>query len=197
MKIRRRVIGAVVAAVAAFAAVPASAKDVWKLGTAAQPGSVLHDIVMKFINDFNAAAGNEAMIEFQFIGNEQEMWQQVVRGRVQFGASSYAAGAVTMPEGAVMNTPYLWKNDEERTWVTDNYVVPLTKTTREGHRAAADRRRRLERRGLHLGLPDARHQGEEDPGLADPRPRTSSSRWARTVSSCRCPNSGRVCRVGS
>ncbi len=127
MKIRRRLIAAASDAAAAIAAGPAAAKDVWKLGTAAQPGSVLYDIVMKFINDFNAAAGNEASIEYQFIGNEQEMWQQVVRGRVQLGASSYAAGAVVMPEGAVMNTPYLWKNDEERAWVTDNYAVPVTK----------------------------------------------------------------------
>jgi hypothetical protein len=31
----------------------AHAQEVWKLGTAAQPGTVLYDIVMKFINDFN------------------------------------------------------------------------------------------------------------------------------------------------
>ena len=35
--------------VTAFAATTASAQESWKLGTAAQPGSVLYDIVMKFI----------------------------------------------------------------------------------------------------------------------------------------------------
>lgn len=113
------------ATVAALAAAPAAAKEVWKLGTAAVPGSVLYDIVMKFIDDFNKASPGDVVIEYQFIGNEQEMWQQVVRGRIQLGASSFAAGAITVPEGAVFNMPYLWKNDEERAFVTDNYGVPL------------------------------------------------------------------------
>jgi TRAP-type C4-dicarboxylate transport system substrate-binding protein len=105
----------------------AQAKETWKLGSAAQPGTVLYDIVLKFINDFNAAAGPEMALEYQFTGNEQELFQQVVRGRLQLGASSFAGGAITVPEGAVFNTPYLWKNDEERAWVTDNYGVPVAK----------------------------------------------------------------------
>jgi len=44
--------------------VPAAAQEVWKLGTAANPGTVLYDIVMKFINDFNAAAGGELKLEY-------------------------------------------------------------------------------------------------------------------------------------
>lgn len=116
---------ALVAATVALAAAPAAAKEVWKLGTAAVPGSVLYDIVMKFVNDFNAASPGDVVIEYQFIGNEQEMFQQVVRGRIHMGASSFAAGTTTVPEGAVFNMPYLWKNDEERAYVTDNYGVPL------------------------------------------------------------------------
>lgn len=105
----------------------AHAQEVWKLGTAAQPGTVLYDIVMKFINDFNAVSGAELKMEFQHVGNEQEMHQQVVRGRLQAGASSFAGGAIIVPEGAVFQTPYLWKNNEERTWVTDNFGVPIAK----------------------------------------------------------------------
>jgi TRAP-type transport system periplasmic protein len=112
---------------AAGLAVPAAAQESWKLGTAAMPGSVLYDIVMKFINDFNAAAGSELKLEYQHVGNEQEMHQQVVRGRLQAGASSFAGGAIIVPEGTVFNTPYLWKNDEERAWVTDNYGLPVAK----------------------------------------------------------------------
>ena len=44
---------------AAGISTPASAQEVWKLGTAAMQGTVLYDIVMKIINDFNAAAGGE------------------------------------------------------------------------------------------------------------------------------------------
>ncbi len=105
----------------------AVAQETWKLGTAAQPGSVLYDIVMKFINDFNAAAAGEAKLEYLLIGNEQEMHQQAVRGRIAMGASSFAGGAILVPEGAVFNTPYLWKNDAERAWVTDNHGVPVIK----------------------------------------------------------------------
>lgn len=116
-----------VATTAALAHLPAAAQEVWKLGTAAQPGTVLYDIVMKFVNDFNAASGNELKLEYLLIGNEQEMHQQVVRGRVQMGASSFAGGSILVPEGAVFNTPYLWKNDEERAWVTDNHGLPVAK----------------------------------------------------------------------
>ncbi len=105
----------------------AHAQEVWKLGTAAQPGTVLYDIVMKFINDFNAAAGPELKMEYQLVGNEQEMHQQVVRGRLQAGASSFAGGAIVVPEGAVFQTPYLWRNNEERMWVIDNFGVPIAK----------------------------------------------------------------------
>ena len=112
---------------AAATALPAAAQEVWKLGTAAMPGTVLYDIVMKFINDFNAAAGGELKIEYLQVANEQEMHQQVVRGRLQLGASSFAGGAIIVPEGAVFNTPYLWKNDAERAWVTDNHGLPVIK----------------------------------------------------------------------
>lgn len=113
--------------VAAGLAAPAAAQETWKLGTAAMPGTVLYDIVMKFINDFNASSGNELKLEYQHVGNEQEMHQQVVRGRLQMGASSFAGGAIIVPEGTVFNTPYLWKNDEERAWVTDHHGLPVVK----------------------------------------------------------------------
>lgn len=124
---KRWIMAAGVAASATLAQLPAAAQEVWKLGTAAQPGSVLYDIVMKFVNDFNAAAAGEAKLEYLLIGNEQEMHQQAVRGRIQMGASSFAGGAILVPEGTVFNTPYLWKNDAERAWVTDNHGVPVMK----------------------------------------------------------------------
>lgn len=125
--LRRWMLTAGLSLLASLAVTPASAQETWKLGTAAQPGSVLYDIVMKFINDFNAASGNDLKLEYQLIGNEQEMHQQVVRGRIQMGASSFAGGSILVPEGAVFNTPYLWKNDEERAWVTDNHGLPVAK----------------------------------------------------------------------
>ena len=125
--IRKWMLTAGLSLMTALAAAPAAAQETWKLGTAAQPGSVLYDIVMKFINDFNAVSGNDLKLEYHLIGNEQEMHQQVVRGRIQAGASSFAGGSILVPEGAVFNTPYLWRNDEERAWVTDNHGLPVAK----------------------------------------------------------------------
>lgn len=125
--LKRWLMAAGVTMATALAQAPAAAQEVWRLGTAAQPGSVLYDIVMKFINDFNAAAGGEAKLEYLLVGNEQEMHQQAVRGRIQMGASSFAGGAILVPEGTVFNTPYLWKNDAERAWVTDNHGLPVIK----------------------------------------------------------------------
>lgn len=105
----------------------AQAKETWKFASAAQPGTVLFDIIQKFLKDFNDAAGGELALEYQHVPNEQEMFQQVVRGRLQMGGSSFAGGSITVPEGAVGNVPYLWKNDQERMWVTDNYAVPIAK----------------------------------------------------------------------
>ena len=128
MKLFRRLLLTSAMCIAALGvSAPAAAQEVWKLGTAAMPGTVLYDIVMKFINDFNATAGSELKLEYQQVGNEQEMHQQVVRGRLQLGASSFAGGAIIVPEGTVFNTPYLWKNDAERAWVTDNHGVPVIK----------------------------------------------------------------------
>lgn len=112
---------------AAIAPMQSQAKEVWKYGSAAQPGTVLYDIIQKFIKDFNTAAAGEIEIEYLTIGNEQEMYQQVIRGRIAMGGSSFAGGAIAVPEGAVMNTPYLWKNDQERHWVTDNHAVPIAR----------------------------------------------------------------------
>ncbi len=128
MKLFRRMMLAAATSVALLGlSAPAAAQETWKLGTAAMPGTVLYDIVMKFINDFNAAAAGELKLEYQQVANEQEMHQQVVRGRLQLGASSFAGGAIIVPEGAVFNTPYLWRNDAERAWVTDNHGVPVIK----------------------------------------------------------------------
>jgi TRAP-type C4-dicarboxylate transport system substrate-binding protein len=103
--LRRWMLTAGLSLLTSLAVTPASAQETWKLGTAAQPGSVLYDIVMKFINDFNAASGNEMKLEYLHVGNEQEMHQQVVRGRIQMGASSFAGGSILVPEARSSTRP--------------------------------------------------------------------------------------------
>ncbi|MFC3226290.1 TRAP transporter substrate-binding protein [Marinibaculum pumilum] len=111
-----------------FASVGGVRAETWRLGTAAQPGSVLYDVIQDFIADFNAAfADDDIAVEFQFIGNEQEMMQQLIRGRVQIGATSFAGSAVAIPENIVTTVPYLWDSDAERIKVMDEYVIPVLK----------------------------------------------------------------------
>lgn len=111
-----------------FGAASAAAQTTWRLGTAAQPGSVLYDVIQQFIGDFNEAfAADGIKMEFQFVGNEQEMMQQLVRGRIHVGATSFAGSAVAVPENIITTVPYLWDSDEERIYIIDNHVVPVLK----------------------------------------------------------------------
>ena len=125
----RKFAGAVcAAAIALGAAGAAQAETVWRFGTAAQPGSVLFDVIQKFVADFNSAFEKDEMkMEYQFIGNEQEMMQQLIRGRVHIGGTSFAGSAVAIPENIVTTVPYLWSSDDERIFVMDNHVIPVLK----------------------------------------------------------------------
>ncbi|MEC9344746.1 MAG: TRAP transporter substrate-binding protein DctP [Pseudomonadota bacterium] len=125
----KKLAGAVcAAAIALGVAGAAQAETVWRFGTAAQPGSVLYDVIQKFLGDFNAEfAKDEIKLEFQFVGNEQEMFQQLTRGRLHIGGTSFAGSSVAIPENIITTLPYLWNSDEERIFITDNYVIPVLK----------------------------------------------------------------------
>ena len=62
-----------------------------------------------------------------FIGSEQEIAQQVVRGRIEVAGISMAGIAPTIPEAGLLTTPYLWVSSAERDFVTDNYALPVLK----------------------------------------------------------------------
>ncbi|QQS13306.1 MAG: TRAP transporter substrate-binding protein DctP [Rhodospirillales bacterium] len=109
-------------------AAPAAAQEPWKLASAAQPGSVLLNILEEVIAVINDNAGGAVKVERQFVGNEQEMFQQLIRGRLQLGGSSPSGAAVAAPDGIVVSLPYLWSSDAERVYVTDKYAVPVMRS---------------------------------------------------------------------
>lgn len=111
--------------VTAGLALPAAAQEPWKMASAAQPGSVLMTLIEEIIATTNANIDGKAVVERQFVGNEQEMWQQLIRGRLQMGASSPSGGAVSVPDALVVSLPYIWSSDAERIYVTDKYALPL------------------------------------------------------------------------
>ncbi len=103
----------------------AQAQEQWKVASAAQPGTVLHAFVETFAKNATANSGGKLVVERQFVASEQELGQQVVRGRLQIASVSFAGMSVLVPEGAVMNVPFLWASKAERDYVTDKFAMPI------------------------------------------------------------------------
>ena len=97
------------------------------------------------------------------------MVQQVVRGRLQMGATSAFGAGVTVPDATVVSLPYVWSSDAERRYVTDKFAFPFMTEAlrRKGPRAAGHPRGGLQRRLLQVRLQHAReHQGRQGARLA-------------------------------
>ncbi len=109
----------------AVAHAPAFAQQNWKMASAAQPGSVLLGHVEENARLIGEATKGEIKVERLFVGSEQEIVQQVVRGRVEMGSVSLAGTSPLIPELAVLNMPYLWRSNAERDFVIDNHAVPI------------------------------------------------------------------------
>lgn len=114
---RRLIVSAAVAA-AMLVAGAAGAQEKWKLASGAQPG-LLRDHHIEVANSLNTSTGGALSTEFQFVGSEQEVVQQVVRGRLEVGVVSMIALASIIPEAAVFVTPYIWASPEEGDYVID------------------------------------------------------------------------------
>ena len=99
----------------------------WKVASAAQPGSVLITFVDELAQKSSADTKGEVKLERLFVGSEQEIVQQVVRGRVEMGSVSYTGAAGLVPEASVLNMPYLWASTAERDFVTDKFALPVMK----------------------------------------------------------------------
>jgi TRAP-type C4-dicarboxylate transport system substrate-binding protein len=105
----------------------AQAQTAIKLASAAQPGSVLIGYVDETVDKINKGSNGTLKAERLFIGSEQEIITQVARGRLEMGSVSYTGASVLIPESALLNMPYLWKNDGERDFVTDKFALPVLK----------------------------------------------------------------------
>lgn len=85
---RRSIIGTLAGVALAAAALPVSAQqqEAWKVGSAAQPGSALMGILEGNIGNWNKAPN--VKVERQFVASEQELAQQVLRGRLPMASIS-------------------------------------------------------------------------------------------------------------
>tara|TARA_R110002020_G_scaffold109430_16_gene253169 strand:- start:35000 stop:35971 length:972 start_codon:yes stop_codon:yes gene_type:complete len=100
------------------------AQDAWKLGSVGAPGSALVEMGDAVAAAMTEAGGDEFSVERQYIGNEQEMVQQVLRGRIQVGATSAQGLGVVVPDQTVLAFPYLWDSIPQRDFVMENHVKP-------------------------------------------------------------------------
>lgn len=116
---------AVGVAISAFAIQTATAQESWKLATVMQHpafGATLDD---EFAASITKSAGGKVVIEHQFVGNEQEMVSQVIRGRLEMGGTSAFGTSVAVPNATVMSVPNIWDSDAQRRFVTDKYAFPI------------------------------------------------------------------------
>ena len=103
----------------------AFAQQDWKIVSAAQPGTPLLGFVEEIVTKVNDGMKGAAKLERIFVGSEQEIAQQIIRGRVPLGGISMAGLAPAVPEAGLLTTPYLWTSNAERDYVTDNHVLPV------------------------------------------------------------------------
>ena len=170
------------------------AQEQWKLGSLMQPpsfGATLDDEVLRAVAK---SSGGKLTAERQFVANEQEMVQQVVRGRLQMGATSAFGAGVTVPDATVVSLPYIWSSDAERRYVTDKFVFPFLERlfADKGLELLAIQRGRLQRRVLQgaCNSPPASRASRRASRRRQHRG-CSGSRWAPTACRFRSANCGR------
>lgn len=119
---------AAITALAALAAAPLHAQQAWKIGTVVAPPSMLGIIVDEGAATIKASTAGRVSAERHQIANEQEITQNLIRGRIEMGYISATGLAVAIPEMGVLNMPYLWTSEKERDYVTDRFVAPFLET---------------------------------------------------------------------
>jgi TRAP-type C4-dicarboxylate transport system substrate-binding protein len=125
---RLKALALAVSAAMALMAGSSIAQEDWKLASAMRAPAAGAAFDQEFADAVVKASNGAGKIEIQFIPNEQEMVQQVLRGRLQFGVTSPLGLAAAMPDMAVFSVPYLWTSRAERDFVYRNHLLePLKK----------------------------------------------------------------------
>jgi TRAP-type C4-dicarboxylate transport system substrate-binding protein len=106
-------------------ATSALGQQAWKVGTVVAPPSMLGILVDEGAASVKNSTGGRVAAERYQSANEQEITQNLIRGRIEMGYISATGMAVAVPEMGVLNTPYLWTSEKERDYVSDNFVAPF------------------------------------------------------------------------
>src|SRR5512139_582937 len=106
-------------ALVTFASAPATAQDTWKIGTVVAPPSMLGLIVDDLAKQVTDTTNGTIKAERFQQPNEQEIAQNVIRGRYEMAYISATGLAPAIPEMGVMNIRCLWSSAQERDYVSD------------------------------------------------------------------------------
>lgn len=101
------------------------AQEDWKIGTAVGAATVLGSQVTKSAAAITKASGGKIKAEHQQVLNEQDLTQQVLRGRLPMMHVTVSGAGVAFPDATVLVFPYLWSSAEERDWVYDRHAAPI------------------------------------------------------------------------
>ena len=115
----------VVAAALGLFGMGAFAQQAWKIGTVVAPPSMLGIVVDEGAASIKVSTGGRISAERHQIANEQEIAQNLIRGRIEMAYISATGLSVAVPEMGVLNTPYLWTSEKERDYVSDKFVAPF------------------------------------------------------------------------
>lgn len=99
--------------------------EIWRIGTVVAPPSMLGILVDEMAAAIGTATGGALRAERYQQPNEQEIAQNVMRGRYEMAYISATGLAPAIPELGVLNMPFIWMNEAERDFVTDRHVTPL------------------------------------------------------------------------
>jgi TRAP-type C4-dicarboxylate transport system substrate-binding protein len=122
---RRPLMHALVTLALTLSASNALAQQAWKIGTVVAPPSMLGIIVDEGAASIGKATGGKITAERFQNPNEQELTQNILRGRIEMGYISATGMAVAVPEMGVLNMPFLWRSEAERDYVSDKVILPL------------------------------------------------------------------------
>lgn len=105
---------------------PAQAEPVkLRYASSGPPKTVWAMQVERFVKDVDETSQGrvkvDAFINSQ-LGSEQDTIQQVARGRIDMGGYSVTAGALIVPELALLNLPFLFDSKEQQDCVFDKHL---------------------------------------------------------------------------
>lgn len=105
----------------------AQAADVeLRMASVAPEGTPWIDSMTRYETVVDRTSGNTIDVQIYpagQLGDEQQVLQQIRRGRLEGGFVSSAALSSVIPELGMLEVPFLWDSPEELDYVMDNYVI--------------------------------------------------------------------------